>query len=157
MNDEPADTLNPQLVQLSRFLTYRISRVHGKLNAQASRILHESVGVTLNQWRMIAFIGGAETLTASMLVRYTAMDKGLVSRNVNTLIELGLVVSSTDRTDSRVHVLSLTPDGKSIFDAALPQMRRRQDKLQQGLSAEDLATFRRVMEHLEAAAEDTNP
>lgn len=58
MNDETPTTLNPQLAQLSNFLTYRISRVHQKLNVQASKILNDSVGVTLNQWRMIAFIGG---------------------------------------------------------------------------------------------------
>ena len=52
MNDETRTRMNPQLAQLGSFLTYRISRVHQKLNAQASRILAGSVGVTLNQWRI---------------------------------------------------------------------------------------------------------
>ncbi|MGB7317572.1 MAG: MarR family winged helix-turn-helix transcriptional regulator, partial [Planktotalea sp.] len=125
MNDETPKDFNPQLAQLSNFLTYRIARVHHKLNVQASKILHDSVGVTLNQWRMIAFIGGAESVTASELVRYTAMDKGLVSRNVKSLIESGLVVSLSHEKDSRVHLLSLTPDGTAIFNKALPKMRRR--------------------------------
>lgn len=155
MNDETPSNFNPQLAQLNNFLTYRISRVHQKLNVQASKILHDSVGVTLNQWRMIAFIGGAEEVTASELVRYTAMDKGLVSRNVKSLIETGLVTSSGHSKDSRVHLLRLTPEGQSIFDTALPKMRRRQAKLQENLSAEDVATLRRILETLEVAAEDT--
>lgn len=100
MNDETPKDFNPQLAQLSDFLTYRISRVHQKLNVQASKILNDSVGVTLIQWRLIAFIGGAEEVTASELVRYTAMDKGLVSRNAKSLIESGLVVSSGHAKDS---------------------------------------------------------
>lgn len=155
MNDETPKTLNPQLALLSNFLTYRISRVHQKLNVQASKILSDSVGVTLNQWRMIAFIGGAETVTASELVRYTTMDKGLVSRNVKSLIESGLVASFNHEKDSRVHLLSLTPAGVLVFEEALPKMRRRQAKLQDNLSPEDVATLRRILETLEIAAEDT--
>ncbi|MEL7346040.1 MAG: helix-turn-helix domain-containing protein, partial [Pseudomonadota bacterium] len=105
MNDETQNETMDRLNQLSNFLTYRVSRLHGKLNAQASKILKDSVGITLNQWRMIAFIGGARTITASELIHYTAMDKGLISRNVRSLIELGYVVSSEHETDHRLHVL----------------------------------------------------
>lgn len=154
MNDETPKDFNPQLAQLSNFLTYRISRLHQKLNTQASKILSETVGVTLNQWRMIAFIGGAETVTASELVRYTAMDKGLVSRNVKSLIEGGLVASSEHGRDSRVHILSLTPDGKTVFDTALPRMRERQQKLRSNLSDDDVAHLRKMLAVLEAASEE---
>ena len=116
MNDETPKDFNPQLAQLSNFLTYRISRVHQKLNVQATRILQDSVGLTLSQWRVIAFIGGAGEVTASELVKYTAMDKGLVSRNVKSLIESGLVSSSNHENDSRVHLLSLTQKGQGIFE-----------------------------------------
>ena len=154
MNDETPNDFNPQLAQLSNFLTYRISRLHQKLNTQASKILSETVGVTLNQWRMIAFIGGAETVTASKLVKYTAMDKGLVSRNVKSLIEGGLVASSVHTKDNRVHILSLTPNGQRVFDTALPMMRRRQENLRTQLSDDDVANLRRMLDLLEVAAED---
>ncbi len=154
MNDETPESQNQQLVLLSNFLTYRISRLHGKLNAQASRILKRTVGITLNQWRMLASIGGAETVTASELIRYTAMDKGLVSRNVRSLIELGLARSRRATSDSRVHLLSLTAEGKKIFDQALPNMMQRQAFLESRVDPEDLAAFRRVMDVLELAADD---
>ncbi len=145
--------LDGGLRQLNQFLTYRVSRLHAKLNAQASRILNKSVGITLNQWRMIAFIGGAGKLTASELIAATAMDKGLVSRNVKSLIASGLVISSPSERDNRVQVLSLTPRGKHVFEVALPRMQRRQDDLQLALSADEIATFRSVVDKLERAAE----
>ncbi len=156
MNDETRRDYETELSQLSQFLTYRISRLHGKLNAQASRILRGSVGLTLNQWRMVAFIGGAEKITASELINCTAMDKGMVSRNVRSLIESGLVLSAPHDTDHRVHVLSLSPRGRDIFDATLPVMRRRQVHLKNSLSDQDLATFRKVLDLLEVAAEETD-
>ncbi len=145
-----------RLAQISGFLTYRISRLHGKLNGQASRILEKSVGITLNQWRMMAFIGSAENLTASELISHTSMDKGMVSRNVKSLIEMGLVASLRDEGDRRVHFLALSPAGREIYDAALPRMRRRQADLKKDISEQDMETFFRVMAMLEVASENTD-
>lgn len=153
MSDLKQKDFNPQLAQPSHFLPYRISRLHQKLNTQATQTLGESVGLTLNQWRMLAFIGGAETVTASEPVRYTAMDKCLGSRNVKALIAEGLVASCEHANDNRVHILSLTSEGKKVFDTALPKMRRRQEKLQHNLSAEDVTNLRRMPAILERAAE----
>ena len=155
MKDQTPSSTNALLDSLSQFLTYRISRLHGKLNAQASRMLRETVGLTLIQWRIVAFVGSAGEITASELIGYTDMDKGLVSRNVKRLIAEGVVTSGVDRDDSRVHVLSLTPRGQALFDTALPVMRRRQAHLQNAISEADMATFRRVMAALEEAAQDT--
>jgi len=93
MNDETPKDFNPKLAQLSSFLTYRISRVHQKLNVQASRILQESVGLTLAQWRVLAFIGGAGEVTASELVKYTAMALSVATPNRSS--RLGLLPQKT--------------------------------------------------------------
>lgn len=142
-----------QLRQLSGFLTYRVSRLHGKLNAQATRILRNTVGITLNQWRMIAFIGSAGRLSASQLIQYSALDKGLVSRNVKALIEIGHVKSTPHESDSRVHLLTLSESGLTIFERALPLMRKRQIDLQKDISAEDVRTFIRVAAAIEQATD----
>ena len=153
MTKQSDGALDDRLRQLNQFLTYRIARLHAKLNAQASRILNDSFGITLNQWRMIAFIGGAGKLTASELIATTAMDKGLVSRNVKSLIAGGLVLSSPSARDNRVQVLSLTASGKHVFEMALPRMQRRQDDLQLALSADEIDIFRSVVDKLERATE----
>lgn len=154
MNDLTLLKNETELAQLSQFLTYRVSRLHGKLNAQATSILSDTVGVTLNQWRMIAFIGGAREITASQLIQHTALDKGMVSRNITSLISAGFVASTPHETDSRVHLLSLTAAGKRIYDKALPRMRKRQADLKSTIAPEDIEAFIRVAEALEKASED---
>ena len=156
MNDETPSDYASELTQLGQFLPYRVSKLHAKLNTQATKILRESVGISQNQWRMIAFIGSARTITASELVTDSAMDKGLVSRKVKSLIEAGLVTSSTHEKDSRVHVLNLTPAGRGVYNTALPIMRRRQIHLQKTLRDVDIETFRRVIDALEVASEETD-
>lgn len=157
MNDQSDQEFQTELEQLRRFLTYRISRVHWKLNTQASKILSETVGLSLTQWRILAFIGGSESITASELVKVTAMDKGLISRNVKTMIQNGVVVSTGADKDHRVNLLTLTPKGREIFEIALPRMRQRQVQLQRGIAQTDIDAFHRVLDALDIASENLDP
>ena len=83
---EEQETASP-----ARFLTFRLARVQAKLNAQSSRILKDHAGITLTQWRLLALIGNAGRTTAAVLSREVAMDKGLISRNIKTMVSDGLV------------------------------------------------------------------
>lgn len=139
---------------LSRFLTYRLARVHMKLSMEAARLLEKEAGLSLVQWRVLALIGYAGETTSSEVVRASAMDKGLVSRKVKTLIAEGLVLSRIDGRDSRVQHLRLTARGRTVFEATLPKMRARQRRLRARLSPEELAHFFSALEKLEAAAEE---
>ena len=138
---------------LRRFVTYRISRVQAKLNAQASRILQETSGITLTQWRVIALVGAAGQTQSSKLSKEAALDKSLLSRNLKTLIEQGVVESKTDAEDHRVQILSLTSKGRAIFEKTLPVTQARQKQLREGLTDEELRVFHKVLDHLEIAAE----
>ncbi|KUF09328.1 MarR family winged helix-turn-helix transcriptional regulator [Pseudoponticoccus marisrubri] len=152
INDSTLEAL--RTAPLSHFLTYKMARVQAKLNAQTSRILRENVGITLTQWRLIALIGSAERTTAAHLSRLAAMDKGLISRNVKTLVGARLVASHRDTDDSRAHHLRLTAQGREVYDRMMPRMSTRQEKLRDRLTAEELEVFLAALDKLEAAADD---
>ena len=103
--------------ELYQYVTYRLSRVQAKLNAQATHMLREASGITLSQWRIIALIGAAGETRLSMLARHSALDKGLLSRNLKALVTEGIVLTKQDQTDHRAQLLSLSPKGKEIFNA----------------------------------------
>lgn len=138
---------------LQQYLTYRLARVQAKLNAQGARLLQEAVGLTLAQWRVVALVGAAGTTRLSELARKAALDKGLLSRNVKALIARGLIVAQQDEVDHRVQHLTLTPEGKKVFERALPITRKRQEWLREDLSEEEIRLFRKVLDKLEIAAE----
>ena len=138
---------------LHQYLTYRLSRVQAKLNAQGAKVLGDAVGLTLAQWRVIALVGAAGQTRLSALAKEAALDKGLLSRNLKTLIKQGLILSEQDDIDHRVQHLSLTEKGQDVFYRALPVTRKRQDWLRKDLSEEEIAVFRTVLDKLEIAAE----
>ncbi|MCJ7872709.1 MarR family winged helix-turn-helix transcriptional regulator [Marinovum sp. 2_MG-2023] len=140
-------------ISLHQYVTYRIARVHAKLNAQASRILREASGVTVTQWRVIALTGVAGTTRLSVLARESALDKGLLSRNLKTLIADGIVSARVDEHDHRAQILKLTAKGQEIFEKTLPVTQVRQRRLQADISEEEMRVFRNVLDKLEVAAE----
>ena len=148
VTDDPMDTL-----PIQQFLTYRLSRVQAKLNAQAARMLRETSGVTLTQWRIIAVVGTSGQTRLSEIARATALDKGLLSRNLATLIDEKIIQATPDETDQRAQNLTLAPRGQDMFERTLPVTRRRQSKLRENLTPDELETFRRVLDKLEIAAD----
>ncbi len=141
---------------LHQYLTFRLSRVQAKLNAQGARVLMEAAGLTLAQWRVVALVGVAGQTRHSDLAREAALDKGLLSRNVKNLVKQGVVLSVPDEFDHRVQHLSLSEKGQEIFNRVLPVTRRRQDHLRAGLTVNEIDTFHRVLDKLEIAAEKTD-
>lgn len=142
------------VLPLHQFLTYRLSRVQAKLNAQAGAMLRRYAGLTLSQWRILALVGAAGQTRLSDLARIAALDKGLLSRNLKTMIAEDLVLSKQDEIDQRVQHLSLSPSGKALFEKTLPRMRQRQHRLRSALNDHELGVFYEVLDKLEVAAED---
>ena len=141
---------------LTRFLTYRFSRVQAKLNAQATRLLHRTAGLGLTQWRILALIGDAGgTARASEITSFAAIDKGLFSRKLKGLVEDGLVTTAPDKKDQRVQHLRLTAKGQRLYDSTLPVMRARQRALRSHFDDEELRVLYAALDKLESAAEET--
>ncbi len=153
-NNEQKSVEAAEVLPLHQFLTYRLSRVQAKLNAQAGAMLRRYAGLTLSQWRILALVGAAGQTRLSDLARIAALDKGLLSRNLKSLIAEDLVMSKQDEFDQRVQHLSLSPEGKTLFEKTLPRMRKRQHRLRSALNEHELGVFYQVLDKLEVAAED---
>lgn len=146
-------TANPRLGTggLREFVTFRIARVQAKLNAQASHVLKKNAGLTLVQWRIIFVIADLGVTSSNVVCKATAMDKGLVSRKLKNLVQLGLVQSRTKEGDHRQHLLSLTDEGAQVYRKTLPIMQRRQKHLLSHLSEEETEILARILDKIETA------
>lgn len=141
-------------LELRDFLSFRIAKVHAKLNTQAMRLLAAHAGLTLQQWRVLLLIGSQTTTTASALSQTGEIDKALVSRTLKALVADGLVLSRPDRTDHRQLHLKLSAAGRRLHERMLPIMRQRQQRLLDCLTARDRIVVYTALEKLEQAATD---
>lgn len=149
--DSPQRTRHDRPLQ--HLLSFRLSRVQAKLNAQATKILKTNGGLTLVQWRILVMMQTIGETTVGQIARETQFDKALISRTAQTLVTQGLVEMRTGDKDHRKHMLTMTEAGQSVLDRAAPHMVARQDALRASMTEEQLSTLFQALDLLETAAD----
>jgi DNA-binding MarR family transcriptional regulator len=85
-----------------------LARIH--LRAQRVEVARRGGGVT--RCMILTELGGARDLSLGQLAARLKLDSGWVSRAIEQLVNDGLVLRTTDPTDRRAVVLSLTAIGR---------------------------------------------
>jgi len=135
------------------YITFRLIQTQAKLDAQLSEMLHDIAHLTLTEWRIVRMIGSNLGSTSTELTQVSGIDKGLFSRRLKGLISQGLVKSTTDRLDGRVHHLNLTDMGRALYEQTLPYMRRRHEALRSQLSEKEVDDLLNALDKLDSAAD----
>lgn len=107
-------------VELSVLLR-RIKRVIG----ERARSIHPDL--TPAGYLILAYMIERGTVRASAVVEAFNLDKGAVSRHVQTLVEFGLATKERDLDDGRAWVVSPTDEGRARMQS-LATVRREQLK-----------------------------
>ena len=152
--DMMAPTLEELDEELINFVTFRVSQTHAKLNAQAAHILRQRGGLSLVEWRIIALVQAyGPNVSAGAIIEKCGMDKGMFSRTLKRVTQQGFVRSSPDKYDHRKISLSVTREGREIFDRLIVVMRQRQKHLLHNLSAEKKAILYEALDILSENAD----
>ena len=137
---------------LQSFLPYRLSVLSNTTSSALARLYSERYDITIPEWRVMAVLGGGQSLCANDVCGLTAMDKVQVSRAIARMIKGGLVTRAVDRSDRRRAVLKLTRKGLDIYAEIAPAAIAYEDRLLGVLSAEEQAQLDRLMARLMARA-----
>ncbi len=143
-----------EYIPLQQMVTFRLSRIHAKLNTQSTRILNKSAGLSLSQWRVMVMLETHGKITPGEFVRLTKFDKGLVSRTIKGMIKEGLLRSESSELDQRSHLVEMTEKGLAVFQKARPHMRLRQAHLIDSLAPAERKVLFTAFDKLELAMED---
>jgi DNA-binding MarR family transcriptional regulator len=142
MTTSPAGARNDDLRAIENevaSLIRRVKRVMGERAREVHPDLHPMTYFILNH------LAQHGPLRAADLSDAFGMDKGGVSRQVQALVDLGLVERRPDAEDRRAILLDATSEGRRRLD---DMGRRRQDRFDQKLSGwsdDELATFARLL------------
>lgn len=88
---------------------------------------------------LLALLQDTGPLRASDLVARLGLDKSTVSRQVGTLVQLGLVDRAADPADGRAQVLSPSPEGSARLSGLREARRARWEEDLAGWPVEDVA------------------
>lgn len=87
-------------------------------------------------------------LTPTQLVRQTLVTSGTMTNRITRLAARGLVERSTSDADARSVLVSLTPTGRDVVDAALEELVAGEQAILRALDAPEQAEVARVLKRL---------
>ncbi|MEP0945156.1 MAG: MarR family transcriptional regulator [Rhizobiaceae bacterium] len=147
-----SETVEREALGFNKNLTYRLTRLQNKLNAQAAQILRNHDGPTLTDWRILRILNSLKQSTLAEIVSLTNMDKGQLSRRISALVEQGMIHAQPDVDDFRKQNLTISETGRAAHERVLPAMRARRNHLANEISEEEYATFLSVLDRINTAA-----
>jgi DNA-binding MarR family transcriptional regulator len=135
-------------LDLDRFVPYRLSVLTNRVSGAIARHYSERFDLSIPEWRVMAVLGQTPALSAREVAARTAMDKVQVSRAVASLMRARRVARSVDAKDGRIMRLSLTRQGKAIYDEIVPLALHLEELFLAALSTEERKTFDHLMAKL---------
>lgn len=130
--------------ELGEHAAHILRKAHQRATACFQALLGE-YGITPTQHAALATLLKHEELSQNQLGRLTAMDPSTISIVVRKLVKDGLVKGAPSPTDSRLTMLSLTPEGVAF---TLPLLKLSLDSVAMFLSplnGREQATFLKLL------------
>ena len=129
---------------------FQIVALANRISASASRAYLRCFGIGVMEWRVLALAALRPGITAGEVSVVSGVDKSPVSRAVRSLIALGHLRSAEDASDNRRSPLFLTPSGEALHDRIILASLAREERLLDGLSADERQTLFDLFKRLAA-------
>ena len=129
----------------------RMFKLLSLIRRGATSEIRGELGLSDFEWRIMSQVGDRAPLSLNELAAVTGHDKGQLSRGVKRLVEAGVLVRESRRGERGVFI-SPTRAGCELFERLAEQAVRRNSRLIQGVTDEELTVLSRVFDKMEANA-----
>ncbi len=138
-----------KVIDLSRFLPYRIHILAAKIARPADIPVEDGNVIRARDWRVLLQLASRGPLTGRELSAMIGLDAASITRVVQRLGELGYVTTRIPAADRRKQIISLTETGARVHDAIAPSRKAVSDELLECFSPEERKIFFSLLDRLE--------
>lgn len=124
-------------LDLKTFLPYRLANLATKMSESFAPVYQNNSGLTTAQWRILFHLAQYGQSHSKALCEQASMDKSTVSRAVKALIVKNYIQSSANPKDKRASLLTLTNEGKALYEQLAPEAQIWERQLLNALSDEE--------------------
>ncbi|UFN49908.1 MarR family winged helix-turn-helix transcriptional regulator [Roseomonas sp. OT10] len=142
---DPEEVAEDKPLRLGSFLPYRLSVAAEAVSRAFAARYEAEFHLGIPEWRIMAVLGEAGTLTTQEVIRRTEMDRVKVSRAVIRLADKRLLARAPLPEDLRAHRLRLTAQGTALYARIVPRARALQAELAEVLTARELAELSAIL------------
>lgn len=106
--------------KLDQFLPYQLAVLSTRASAEFAKRYREAYGISVSEWRVVAHLSQADSVSVREIHSRVDMDKPKVSRAASRLEAAGYVTKTINPDDRRLVELSLTRKGRRMIDEISP-------------------------------------
>lgn len=135
---------------------HQLLKLTNRLMAPFSTHLAHRYKISLNEFRLLMTIGALEKTASHELAELTGVNVMSVSRAVATLQRHGRIEVVRDPANRRRKWLTLTKEGRRLYEIMRPQSEKVAEYLLSDLSEAEITQFGTILTHLIATLEATD-
>ena len=137
-------------LDLFKFSPFRLNRLAAEVSAALSSEYRERYGLDIPEWRVLATLGFRnDACSAQYISHCTRTHKSTISRAVTALMERKLIERVENEDDRREFRLRLTRKGKTLYEALIPRLLRKEEEILSCLSAKERKDFANLLGKIE--------
>ena len=136
------------ILKLDRFLPYRISTLSNTVSAVVAQTYKDKFALSVTEWRIMAVLGEAPGSSADEVSIKTQIEKSIISRALQKLLQRHFVARAVDGDDRRRHNLKLTDIGQDVYQQIVPALYDYEAALLECFDKQERADFDRLAERL---------
>jgi DNA-binding MarR family transcriptional regulator len=99
-------------------IDYLLQHLTSLLARNYDQILDEQLGVGYAQYKILKIIYATPNVKQRYIASMLGQTEASISRQIKLLINLNFLKMTPDRLNRRVHLITLTPRGEKIIEAA---------------------------------------
>jgi DNA-binding MarR family transcriptional regulator len=146
---QSSQDLDSPKVQLDQFVPYRMVHLAANISLALSKIYKQEFDITIPEWRVLAQLAQQQKLYSKDIAEITSMDKSKVSRAVKVLENKQYLLRQTDKNDNRAAYLSLTVQGKALYEKIVPKALQWEKQLIDVLEVSEHRDLMKILEKLD--------
>jgi DNA-binding MarR family transcriptional regulator len=135
-------------------LLQRVSLLLATAGGMVTRICEGRFGITRREWRMLAFLAKEPGIPPSQLARRAQLDRARTSRAITSLVGKQLVARAPKPGNRREAILTITDNGRQVYDTMLPLAVAINHRLVAALAPQDAERLDHMLDQLQACADE---
>ncbi|GAA4516362.1 MULTISPECIES: MarR family winged helix-turn-helix transcriptional regulator [Sphingobacterium] len=139
--------MNETLVLSEEFYSFLTGKVSTAISRRLQRNLKAAkLNITAEQWTILYHLWREEGLTQQELANLTYRDKPSITRLINNLEKMSLVIRVNDKKDRRSNLIYLTKEGRRLKEEGMRQSALTLKEATEGLDLQELQAAQRILD-----------
>lgn len=143
-------------IDQTQLVGYKLHKLASMLDRQADTLLLKQFELTLSQFVLLFGLAHHPEASQSALARYLNLTQAAVSRQIDGLLNRGLIERHNNVKNRREHIIKVTPKGHELLTKAKLGLGAMYQTVLKDVSSSQLKTFSKVLDKLLVCSRDPN-